>query len=239
MDLSCYNGAPEIVTGSKDGKVKIWDLRQKNSPVITICTTNSNLSRECWCVAFGNSFDTMKRVVTAGYDNGDIKVLDLRNSNVIWEENLKNGICSLEFNRKSTPMNKLVATTLEGGLYTFNVKSFSCGQSSDVKKETINKMIHLSNTDLKTKSTVWLAKHIPQQSNNFVTASGEGRLQLWQYDYTNDQKSAPVVKLCSSSIVSSQPIVCLDWSYCFEGLAVCGSIDQSIRILLVTNRNFD
>ncbi len=30
--------------------------------------------RDCWCVAFGNSYNDQERVVVAGYDNGDVKM---------------------------------------------------------------------------------------------------------------------------------------------------------------------
>ena len=36
------------------------------------------LIRDCWCVAFGNSYNDEERCVLAGYDNGDIKMFDLR-----------------------------------------------------------------------------------------------------------------------------------------------------------------
>ena len=32
-------------------------------------------ARDCWTVAFGNSFSAEERCVAAGYDNGDVKVL--------------------------------------------------------------------------------------------------------------------------------------------------------------------
>ena len=55
--------------------------------------------RECWTVAFGNSFNDDNRVVAAGYDNGDIKLFDLRTSRMLWEDNTGNGVVSLEFDR--------------------------------------------------------------------------------------------------------------------------------------------
>lgn len=79
--------------------------------------------RDCWSVAFGNSYNSEERVVAAGYDNGDVKIFDLRAMTVKWESNLKNGVCSLEFDRKDIPMNKLVATTLESKFYLFDLKT--------------------------------------------------------------------------------------------------------------------
>ncbi len=53
-------------------------------------------------------------MIAAGYDNGDLKLFDLKTNQLNWEVNLKNGICGLEFDRKDIIMNKIVATTLEG-----------------------------------------------------------------------------------------------------------------------------
>ena len=38
--------------------------------------------RDCWAVALGNSFDDEERCLLAGYDNGDVKMFDLRTNTV-------------------------------------------------------------------------------------------------------------------------------------------------------------
>ena len=50
------------------------------------------VKRDCWTVAFGNSFSDTERCVCAGYDNGDIKLFDLRTMSQRWETNVKNGV---------------------------------------------------------------------------------------------------------------------------------------------------
>lgn len=40
----------------------------------------------------GNSYNSEERVVCAGYDNGDIKMFDLKNMSLKWETNVKNGV---------------------------------------------------------------------------------------------------------------------------------------------------
>ena len=40
----------------------------------------------------GNTYTEAERVVAAGYDNGDIKLFDLRSMSVRWETNIKNGV---------------------------------------------------------------------------------------------------------------------------------------------------
>ena len=49
-------GAPELVTGSRDGLVKVWDPRQKNDPVATMAPGEGETKRDCWTVAFGILF---------------------------------------------------------------------------------------------------------------------------------------------------------------------------------------
>lgn len=46
----------------------------------------SSNPRDCWCVAIGNSYDDEERCVLAGYDNGDIKLFDLRANKVRGEQ---------------------------------------------------------------------------------------------------------------------------------------------------------
>ena len=41
----------------------------------------------------GDSYTANDRCVAAGYDNGDIKLFDLRNMALKWETNVKNGVC--------------------------------------------------------------------------------------------------------------------------------------------------
>jgi hypothetical protein len=40
----------------------------------------------------GNSYNDEERVLAAGYDNGDVKLFDLRNMALKWETNVKNGV---------------------------------------------------------------------------------------------------------------------------------------------------
>lgn len=44
--------------------------------------TDEQVCRDCWSVAFGNSYNDEERCVLAGYDNGDVKLFDLRMNQV-------------------------------------------------------------------------------------------------------------------------------------------------------------
>ncbi len=78
--------------------------------------------RDCWAVAFGNSYNDAERCVCAGYDNGDIKMFDLRTTGTLWETNVDNGITGIQFDRQDIEMNKLVVTTLESRYKAFRVR---------------------------------------------------------------------------------------------------------------------
>ena len=60
-------------------------------------TADEEIKPDCWTVKFGNTYNSEERCLAAGYDNGDIKLFDLRMNCLLWDENLKNGVCGLEF----------------------------------------------------------------------------------------------------------------------------------------------
>lgn len=98
--LGIGGGAPEIVTGGADGCVRVWDPRVPDA-VMALEPAPSESKRDCWAVAFGNSFNDSERCVAAGYDNGDVKLFDLRASAMRWETNAANGVVALEFDRRA------------------------------------------------------------------------------------------------------------------------------------------
>ncbi|XP_022904520.2 dynein axonemal assembly factor 10 isoform X1 [Onthophagus taurus] len=225
-------GAPEIVTGSKDGNVMVWDVRQKDIPVAKFGPADGVTGRDCWSVGFGNSYNSEERVVAAGYDNGDIKIYDLKMMNVRWSKCVKNGVVGLQFDRKDIPMNKLVAATLESKIYLFDTRT----QHPKKGFAQLSEKAH--------NSTVWLVKHLPQNREIFVTTGGAGTLCLWKYNYPDkridkDGDGIPVgiigeLSPLQNSTLSSQPISGFDWCKDKIGLSVCSSFDQTLRVLITT-----
>lgn len=233
--LNIGKGAPEIATGSRDGLVKVWDPRQKERPVITIEPQEGEQGRDCWSVAFGDAHSAEERTLCAGFDNGDIKMFDLRTMAIRWETNLQNGVCSIEFDRKDVEMNKLLATTLESKFHIFDLRTFH-------PEKGFARL-----TDRGHKSTVWCGRHLPQNREIFATTGGNGSVMLWKYSYPESRvqklsdgsevgvagKAVPL----QNAALATQPITSFCWSPDKIGLSVCSGLDQAIRVVIVTKLN--
>lgn len=96
---------------------------QINRLLLIWCLMLLPLTRCLFYVILGHAFNVHDRCVAAGYDNGDIKLFDLRKMALRWETNLKNGVVGIEFDRKDIDMNKLVATTLESKFHVFDLRT--------------------------------------------------------------------------------------------------------------------
>lgn len=57
------------------------------------------------------------------YDNGDIKLFDLRTNTLRYETNVANGVTGIEFDRRDIEMNKFAVTTLESKFRVFDART--------------------------------------------------------------------------------------------------------------------
>jgi len=175
----------------------------------------------------------LERAVCAGFENGDIKLFDLRRNQVRWEFNVQHGVCCLEFDRKDIEMNKLIATTLEGRFCVFDMRT-------QHPKHGFASLVQNAHA-----STVWTARSSPFNRDVWMTTGGDGSLKLWQYNYPSSRKRKDPAELeegvmgsiaCLATLeVATQPILALDWSVDKEGLCVFGALDQSVKMAFVTS----
>ncbi|KAI8099874.1 WD40-repeat-containing domain protein [Halteromyces radiatus] len=201
--------ARELVTGSRDGLVKVWDTRQIQSPVFTVKSSSADGAKhEVWAVAFGDWQQSSQRIIAIGYDNGIVRLLDISAAEFIWETDLGDGVCSIDFSKKEPKY--MVATTLTGAY----VIQLSTGKSTKLESPP--------------DTTLWSVQHTPQTNNNnnddpfFAITSGDGSINIW--DHNN------VAKSVGSASLTNHPTISLDWHPTKKGLFVCSSFDQTLRI---------
>uniref|UniRef100_A0A7S0VM47 Uncharacterized protein n=1 Tax=Polytomella parva TaxID=51329 RepID=A0A7S0VM47_9CHLO len=229
-------GAPEIVTCGRDGCVRVWDVRQNTAPVAAFEPADSDNIRDCWCVAFGNSYNDEERCVAAGYDNGDLKLFDLRMNKVRYETNVRNGVCGVAFDRRDIPMNKILVGCLEAQLHVFDART----QHPTKGFASVTERVSAG-------ATVWGCRPLPQNREIFMAGAGDGSLYLYKYHYPDqrrvkDAEDQPLgvagsLELLNYRSLSSQPIAGFDWSADKEGLFCCCAFDQCVRVGVVTKLN--
>lgn len=224
------HGPAEIASCGRDGKVRIWDQRVADS-VVTL--DPSGIKSDCWTVASGDACNDSDRCIVAGFDNGDVKMLDLRSMQIRWETNLGNGVCHLAFDRKDIPMNKLHASCIEGQLSVFEMRTFN-------PKSGYARLAHSMG-----KSTVWSCLASPHNRDVVAVSRGDGSVKLLKYSYPMNRVSkddeglqtgvtGSWVELVESESLSSQPIVSLDWHPQKKGLIVTTSFDKLVKVVLAT-----
>lgn len=224
-------GAVELVSGGRDGKVKLWDPRQSSPVLVLEPPKDGNL--DCWTVGLGNAHSTEDRAIACGFDNGDVKLFDLRRNSLIWDANIKNGVCGLEFDRRDIKMNKLAVGTLEGMLHCFDLRTWHPEAGFAAASHSVQG-----------KPTLWGIKHLPQNREIFASLGGDGtvRLHLYKYppqraldDGLGKQKGvAGSLELLNDRKIAEQPVVAWDWNNDKLGLAVSAALDQTLKIVIVT-----
>ncbi|KAK9804057.1 hypothetical protein WJX73_000030 [Symbiochloris irregularis] len=226
-------GPPEVATGGRDGCVRVWDARQQDAPVVAFEPDSGSQVRECWSVAFGNAHEQDERSVLAGFDNGDVKLLDLRMGKQRWTTNLRNGVCSVAFDRRGIKENKFVAACLESRFHVFDARTQHPEQGFASVESTVAQG-----------ATLWGAAHSPHNRELFMVSAGDGSLHLFKYNYP-DQRSekagdgsirgvAGTVEELAEASFSSQPICAFDWSPDRLGLFCCAALDQCLRVGITT-----
>eukprot|EP00755_Sulcionema_specki_P004657 Sspe_Gene.30630::Locus_15138_Transcript_1_3_Confidence_0.600_Length_1326::g.30630::m.30630 len=231
IDGACFNGPPEIVSGSRDGSVKVWDIRQKDKPIAALQPASPDKARDCWTVAFGNSHSPTERVVAAGYDNGDVKLFDMRTRRMLFEFNISNGVCYLAFDRPDIEMNKLIVSTLEGRIRVYDMRTLHPTLGYAYVEQRVST------------GTIWTTRPCPQR-REVMMACGAGELALCRYVYPPQRKMQDVdgkekgvagtIDEVNKVTLSQQPIASFDWNRSKEGLGICSCFDQSLRVMVCT-----
>ncbi|VTZ70597.1 WD repeat-containing protein 92, putative [Plasmodium chabaudi chabaudi] len=245
--IDCKNSKNNniIVTGSRDGSVKVFDIRTNNEAISLEPPKDSPYIPDCWCVSTGNNYIEENTFsgnyhenlnICAGYDNGDVKFFDLKMVSIEHEVNVNNGVCSVNYDRKDTKKNKLICSTLEGNIYIFNLDVYSEGYGYSHSKDQV------------VSGTCWDTPFLPQNRDIFACLGGDGNLILYKYinpeknfvfDELKGYKKGIVGELdkLNHLNVSTQPIISFDWNKDKLGLCAFASLDQTIRVYIITKLN--
>jgi len=211
----------------------------KDKPAACLQPRTTSERRDAWSVAFGGSVNASDRALAAGFDNGDVKLFDLRAMKVRWEEETPAGVCSLQFDRKDIQMNKLAATCLEGRVHMWDLRT-QHDKEGFARADARLKGAHSAGS-----ATVWRGRHLPQNRDVFMTCAGGGAsLALWKYVYPDqrwkkDGKGDKVgvagqLERVQDLELGEQPVSSFSWSPDKAGLAACTSFDQKVRTIVVT-----
>mmetsp|Transcript_19023 Transcript_19023/g.24840 ORF Transcript_19023/g.24840 Transcript_19023/m.24840 type:complete len:346 (+) Transcript_19023:53-1090(+) len=218
-------GPAELVSGSRDGTVKVWDTRIDQAVLCLETKSPSELSLgsfDCWSVAFGNSFSDKERCIAAGFDNGDVKVFDLRKNSVLWEFNCERaGISGLEFKKKTEEMDILVATSCVSDVILCDLK--------EVPSENETKIVTLPHESMMT----WSSHHLPQDPEYVVVTGVDGKLNLLTYDSPADTASEITFDILDVTNVSAKAITSFDWNKNRFGFSVLSCLDNCIKVVVL------
>ena len=156
----------------------------------------------------------------------------MRTNLLKWETNVKNGVCGVEFDRKDIPLNKLVVSTLESKIFVYDLKTLH------------PELGYACHTEMAHKSTIWGARHLPQNRDLFASLGGNGTLNLYKYNYPPnrtvkddnniDKGVAGTLTLINSRNLSTQPISGFDWNKDKTGLICMCCLDQTCKVAVVT-----
>ena len=228
----CSPGAVEVVTGGRDGAVRLWDLRQREPVLVLEPAEPGATPPDCWTAVLGNAHSAGDRAIAAGYDNGDLKLFDLRASRLLWEANLKNGVCGLQFDRKDVAMNKLVAATLEGKVHAFDLRTHHAETGFAGVTQSLGR------------ATLWGVRHLPQNRDVFAVLGGDGVLSVERYVYPpsraledaegRQRGVAGALETLNDRQIAQQPVVGFDWNADKLGLGIACALDQTLKVVIVT-----
>ncbi|XP_026191197.1 WD repeat-containing protein 92 [Cyclospora cayetanensis] len=230
--VAAHPSSPLAVTGGREGTVKVWDLRMKQ-PVVSLESVEGEEAAECWAVCWGGCTGGPEGVIGCGYDNGDVKLFDVRAMKLISERNLDYGVCGLAMDRRDIKLNKLLVAALEGRLFTADLRTQHPEEGFAFQEQKLSS------------GTVWGVYPLPQNREIAATCTGGGTVSILLYSYPDQRSIADpqtglmrgVVgsqQILNDAEVSTQPVVAWDWHPQKIGLAISASLDQQIRLTVVT-----
>ena len=160
--INCVTGDSDhntVVTGGRDGQVRVWDRRDLRQCVVNIV---GDTCRDTWTVT------TRDHVICAGYSNGDIRQFDTRAGDkaVTWESNIGTGgvtcLCYMEDRR-------LCGASTSGMVTVWDMVTWH-------KTRGYTRTDHVTE-----KSCVWRVSPSPHDNNVMMTTLSSGSANLVKF----------------------------------------------------------
>jgi len=211
-------GSSELLTGGRDGEVKLWDRRALGRPTMKMMPEEGTVRRDCWTVTHSGGD---RGLAAAGFDNGDVKVFDLRSTKLLWETNVSRGVSDINLFGVSENLFRLVVGTVHGKLLAWD----------DVTAPTAAASLHTHQLD---KSTVWKTQLMSGGGSGnekpavLASCVGSGALCLSKLDQNGSISSLHTQQ------VSEPPLTCLAVSTDKPGLVATAACDNTIRLFYFT-----
>jgi WD40 repeat protein len=176
-----------IVSGSRDGSAKIWDLRTKSSlPVVKIDPENEIDRSDCWTVS------GRQQRLMIGFANGDVRLFDMRNRNELWKDNMASGVPVIRLANNHQQDGCWTVGTVDGQIHFFHE---FCDHHRPCR-------LSLNAYD----STVWSLRQLTNKI--WVTGGGDGLLKFHRCEHDNE--GSFISTLFQQSLTSSSPLAALD-----------------------------
>ncbi|ELR13321.1 monad, putative [Acanthamoeba castellanii str. Neff] len=210
-----------LLTGSRDGRACVWDVRQRGKPTAAVAELAFPES-DCWAVTFSGA---SQEGFFAGYDDGRVYMAELRmNAQPRWQHHLarSSGICSLDCHD-----GKLVATTVDDHFTLFDLDLTAPARGPELKREVKGRPTLRPPEAMD--ATTWDARFSPHNRDYFMTAGGNGYLDLYK---TGSAAGGHAWNLQSVATVAAgtQPILSFAWNQAKEGLFAFASLDSSLHV---------
>ncbi|KYQ92737.1 WD40 repeat-containing protein [Tieghemostelium lacteum] len=203
MDFNRENSV--LVCGAKDGSISFWDTRTTLlSKPIHFVSPVEGVKDNCWSVVTRGYFGL------AGFENGQLHQMDLRNYNIIQKKTVEYGICSMDIDES----NETLLVTTNGSI----VKLMSVNELTD--ELVLNKGLN---------NTIWSGRFLSSSkpSKQFSIAEGNGKLSL--IDYNPQSKTSKVID--SIQLVDSA-IISMDVNKSVQGLISTISLTKQLCITI-------